>query len=940
MGGSLGTNLSSIYLNIMKNRRLKQALICFTALAAGSTQAQTVSIGSTPQALPPADRTVPFRLADEGISLPIRWGLDTAWSYDQNIKRGVAFMGAENIDIARASFQATFPLVNGELQEEQVNDLNTRLDLIDLTGPNTVVMLNNDSERDFDSWYGNHADRWAQLIDVTTRHVQERGRTVVSVSPFNEPDYGWGQGGVLDFFNIAGELRNNPRFDSIRISGGNTLSCDQALTWYNTLKSRLDEGNTHQLAGSFDNYAAFYQTVRANGHHATNDELHNVMEAIVGAEYGMQTGVWWGTAEWTRSEFVRASHGVRLAYAEHRPNWTAAAVYRSPEGKVQAFGGTSERQAVTTTYRFVSTDRDVYFDGQGPQREYIMELPGGTGYQQGQCNAEAMVNISWGEDIPPAVGGRYKIVNRKTRKVMEVKDGSQDNGASVVQGTHSNKLYQQWKVEPVSKRVGDDYCYFTLSAVHNNRALDVLNWSLDDGTSLIAYDMAGGNNQQWFLEYAEDGWFYIRSRHSALCLEVKNGAAYNGAAVVQSVKDGSSQQQWRLIPYEVTPDFKAPAAPEGLTATAGTASVRLDWTAVADADLAGYLVLRGETAGGPYNTIARGVQGTAFVDHSAHAGTTYYYCVKAVDGSLNRSETSAEVSATPSGEPDLLACWSFDNTLQDNTAHLNHCALYGDSTFVEGSGGSPALALDGTRSFVQLPATLPHVKALTVAGWINWKGGGAWQRIFDFGNSQEQYMFLTPQADDNRMRLAIKNGGDEQTLSAPLLPSNTWTHIAVTLAEGRAVIYVNGSAVAETDGLTLCPDDFRPILNYIGRSQFDDPLLKADIDDFRVYNHALTADRIAALAQGETDAIRPTPADDALAVWPQPASDELNISLPGGSEAGNARLVLYDLNGRAVAQTVASGRCRLSMAHLPAGLYTLQVIQGGTTLSRKVLFKP
>ena len=110
---------------------------------------------------------------------------------------------------------------------------------------------------------------------------------------------------------------------------------------------------------------------------ATADELHNVMEAMVGVEYGMQTGIWWGTAERARGEFCKASRegGVRLGYEEHRDNWTAASVYRSPVGKVQAFGGTSERQAATTTYRFVSKDRDVYYNGHDPQREYIMELP-------------------------------------------------------------------------------------------------------------------------------------------------------------------------------------------------------------------------------------------------------------------------------------------------------------------------------------------------------------------------------------------------------------------------------------------------------------------------------------------------------------------------------------------------------------------------------------
>mgnify|MGYP000650539910 CR=1 FL=1 len=95
---------------------------------------------------------------------------------------------------------------------------------------------------------------------------------------------------------------------------------------------------------------------------------------MVGLEYGMQTGIWWGWAEYTRGEFCKASHGERLAYAEHRPNWTAASVYRAPDGKVQAFGGTSERQAVTTSYRFLSKERDVFFDGHGPQREYVMEL--------------------------------------------------------------------------------------------------------------------------------------------------------------------------------------------------------------------------------------------------------------------------------------------------------------------------------------------------------------------------------------------------------------------------------------------------------------------------------------------------------------------------------------------------------------------------------------
>src|SRR5690606_35123749 len=163
--------------------------------------------------------------------------------------------------------------------------------------------------------------------------------------PFNEPDYGWNQGTVGNLRDILLLLQDHPDFSGVAFAGGSTLSNDAALTWYNPIKDLVTEGTTHQLAGSFDTYAAFYHTVRANGAKAVNEELHNVGDALIGAEYGLQSGTWWGTAERTRGTFVKTNQGQRLGYAEHRPNWTAAAVYRSPTGAVQAFVGGSERQA-------------------------------------------------------------------------------------------------------------------------------------------------------------------------------------------------------------------------------------------------------------------------------------------------------------------------------------------------------------------------------------------------------------------------------------------------------------------------------------------------------------------------------------------------------------------------------------------------------------------
>lgn len=802
--------------------------------------AQTTSAASKLVAQPIPDRTVLFNYSGTGVAKPIDFGLDLAWLNEGNLRRGIAFMGKPQVRLVRSSFTPTDSLINGDLKPGELNTLNTRLSLINTYLGKVNVVLNCDHPS-VSSWYIGNAPRWAQLIDVTTRRTQDSGHTVLTVSPFNEPDYGWGQysgaNGQTDFYNIAGELRNNPRFNAIRISGGNTLNCDQALPWYNFLKLRLNEGNTHQLAGSFDNFASFYQTVRANGHHATGDELHNVMEAMVGAEYGMQTGIWWGTAELARGEFVKASDGVRLGYAEHRPNWTAASVYRASDGKVKAFGGTSERQAVATSYSFVSRDKDVYYEGYGPQREYNLVMPGGIGYQNGQTNAERVVNITWGEDIQPSVNGRYVLVNRGSGKVMEVPGGSITAGVFLQQNNYVGATYQQWNITPVSSRIGGDFSYFTLTAAHSGKAIDIYNWSLDNGGSIDAWDDTKSTNQQWYFDYVSDGWFYIRSRHSAKCLEVSAG----GVNIDQWDVTGGANQQWRLLPVDAAIEFIAPATPANLVAAANAESIRLNWTATAASDLAGYHIYRSETAGGPYNTIARNVQGTSFVDNTATSGGPYYYKIKAVDKSLNRSAYSNEVSATPAGSKDLVLHLPFNGNTLDTSINLNHSAAFVTPSYTPGKVGSGAVALNGTTNFIQLPATIANQQEITVTTWVYWNGGGAWQRIFDFGNDQLQNMFLTPSSGSGTLRFAIKNGGAEQILDAPALTIGQWSHVTVTLGVTGARMYVNGNLVAQSSAITIRPIDFMPVSNYIGRSQYPDPLFNGNIDDFNVFNYALSA---------------------------------------------------------------------------------------------------
>ncbi|HYX07111.1 MAG TPA: RICIN domain-containing protein, partial [Bacteroidales bacterium] len=688
-----------------------------------NTADRIASAGDNLAAQPVPDRTVFYNVSDTGISKPLTWGLDLAWLDATNIRRGVAFMGADRVDVVRSSFMPTSPLVgDSALQGDALTNTSKRIAIINnYLGPTTKVVLNCDHPS-VDPYFLENASHWAKLIEVTAKMHEESGRTVVSVSPFNEPDYGWGQytgqNGKSDFYDICGMLRSNPDFDSIRISGGNTLNCDEALPWYNYLKDRLDEGNTHQLAGSFDSFANFFQVVRANGDHATDDELHNVMEAMVGAEYGMQTGIWWGTAELARGEFVKASDGKRLGYAEDRSNWTAASVYRNPQGIVKAFGGTSERQAITTTYRFVSKDRPVYYDGNGPQYEYTMEMPGGTGYQQGQTNAERVVNITWGDDIQPVINGKYILVNRNSGLVMEVANGSTTAGANIRQGTNKGATYQQWNVTPVSSRIGGDFSYFTFTAVNSGKSPDVYNWSLENNGNIALWDNTKGANQQWYLEYAGDGWFYIRSRFSARCLQVANASTVDGANIEQYEKNDNTNQQWRFIPAGTPVEFQAPSAPKNFVAAPNAESVLLNWSANPENDVAGYTILRSDKTGGSYNTIARKMTSDSFLDNTATAGKQYFYVVRAVDNSLNRSAYSNEASATATGDKELVTYLQFDGNTLDSTINQNNAAAYGDTTFVAGKVGDEAVSLNGKNEFIQLPATIANHQNITISTWV------------------------------------------------------------------------------------------------------------------------------------------------------------------------------------------------------------------------------
>lgn len=212
----------------------------------------------------------------------------------------------------------------------------------------------------------------------------------------------------------------------------------------------------------------------------------------------------------------------------------------------------------------------------------------------------------------------------------------------------------------------------------------------------------------------------------------------------------------------------------------------------------------------------------------------------------------------------LARRYSFDGTgtdVVDSVGTSNGNVVNGQLT------GSGAVALSGSAApeqYVNLPnGIVSSLSSATFEMWLTWGGGNPYQRIFDFGSSQNgedqrgggvDYLFLTPNTNDPipGMVLAFRStnpdsNGEQRISTGAPLATGIEKHVAVVVdgTSSTLELFVDGAAagsIALPHPLSTLDD----VNNWLGRSQFDlDAGFMGSFSELRIYDAALSNAQIA-----------------------------------------------------------------------------------------------
>lgn len=461
------------------------------------------------------------------------------------------------------------------------------------------------------------------------------------------------------------------------------------------------------------------------------------------------------------------------------------------------------------------------------------------------------------------------------------------------------------------------------------------------GSSVTLTATAGGATIKWYT--TPTGGTPIATG-STLTVTPSSTTTYYAAASVYYAATGTHGgcgSQRTPVTVTVTPVPAAPTlAAETVTVTSG-GTATFTATAPAGATFKWYTTATGGTpvfTGNPFSTVAT-------------SSTSYY--VSATVNDCEGPRTKANVIVKPGGPscgqapPSPIAYYPFDGNVKDSTGISGDGQPVGNFTYAPDSICKSAIHFpgDAPNSRITFNYT-PPANTISIAFWAK-PSYSPIAVISNSGDGSRGYVIWhqTP-AEGFRVRLSTATGVITLEFGQNFNPYQ-WHHIVFTYDGATAKAYFNGTLAAS--GAITGAINYVGAVNHLGRSgYFGDPYT-GKLDEYYLYDRAITAAEISSFYQSYSYVqykstmdmmMQATPQKQpliqSLQFYPNPASNFIRIT--GQQPAEGSQIIITDMHGKQVFREIWKSNNIMLPASIPDGTYILEIrSRSGSILRGKVI---
>jgi hypothetical protein len=171
-------------------------------------------------------------------------------------------------------------------------------------------------------------------------------------------------------------------------------------------------------------------------------------------------------------------------------------------------------------------------------------------------------------------------------------------------------------------------------------------------------------------------------------------------------------------------------------------------------------------------------------------------------------------------------------------------------------------------------------------------------------------------------------------LSTNSVTTNTWNNLILVKNGTTYSLYINGVLDNTYTTSTSVISNFCKMVIGQTDSTVATETFFGKLDDFGMWNRALTSTEITQVFQNSTEAIKSNTSFSNMAVYPNPAQNNFTIET---NTTQKQTLQVFDVNGKLVLTQSIFGKTIIDVSNLNAGLYNLSLITNEGVVNKRLV---